>query len=569
MGEREPDAGAGGPGAAPQGDAALDLLEQVFAGAPVGLALMDTDLRYQRINGRLAEINGAAREDHIGRTPAEVIGPLGDEIVQRLRTVVTTGRPLDGVILGGRTPAEPGDDRSWVASYFPVTGGDGAVVGVGAVIAETTAQLTAVRRERDARATAEALVRASTAVSASMDPEDVLEALVRTSLPVFGDWCSVHVRTPGEEPRLAAVGHHDPARVPLARAVAERQGHREDGRVARTIATGRAMIYERISDAELEAAADDQEHLEQLRALGLVSGAVVPLAARGRVLGAMTVGFAESGRGYDSYLLQALEVLARQAALALDNAQLFAERVEIAHALQQSLLPRELPAIPGVDLAVRYRPAGRSNEVGGDCYDVFGDGPYAFMVADVVGKGPQAAALTALVRHTLRAAHLRGDDPVSALGLVNEALLAAPLPSRLCTAICGLLEVRPDGLALRIACAGHPPPLVRRAGGAVEEVGVGGLLLGVATDAEFEEVEVVLAPGDALVLYTDGATELRGADPRLGERLLREQLARPGRPSALELVEGVERAALVASEGDLRDDMALLALRADGETDRT
>jgi serine phosphatase RsbU (regulator of sigma subunit) len=148
-----------------------------------------------------------------------------------------------------------------------------------------------------------------------------------------------------------------------------------------------------------------------------------------------------------------------------------------------------------------------------------------------------------------------------ALGLVNEALIAAELPGRFCTAVHGHIRRGGDRVRIEIASAGHPPPLVLRRGGAVDMIDIPGLLLGVARDAEFGHAEVALDPGDTLLIYTDGATELHGVDPAEGERLLHDQVASSVGWSAQEIVEGVERRALVASGGGLRDALALLALQ--------
>jgi serine phosphatase RsbU (regulator of sigma subunit) len=281
------------------------------------------------------------------------------------------------------------------------------------------------------------------------------------------------------------------------------------------------------------------------------------------VLGAITLAMGPSGRSYGPDLEEAAQSLAAGAGLAVDNARLFAEQTEVARALQQTLLPSELPYVAGVDLAARYRASGRSNQVGGDFYDVFeaGDGEWAFVIGDVVGKGAEAASITSLVRATIQAAVLHGDDSAAALGLVDEALRRRP-SVQFCSAIHGRLHTDADGVVMRLLAAGHPPPLIVRAGGAVEAVEVAGTLLGVSPAPAFGEAEARLAPGDALLLYTDGATELRGHDPWRGETVLRETLlASAGRPVS-EIVERVEHQALVLSGGELRDDLALLGFGA-------
>ena len=214
-------------------------------------------------------------------------------------------------------------------------------------------------------------------------------------------------------------------------------------------------------------------------------------------------------------------------------------------------------------LAARYRASGRSNDVGGDFYDVFeaGAGAWALVIGDVVGKGAEAAAITALVRATLQAAVLRGDGPRAALALVDEALRRRPGVA-FCSAVHGRMRAVDGGVEVLLLAAGHPPPLVLRADGTLEEVGARGTLLGVSAEPEFGEELVRLEPGDVLLMYTDGATELRGGDPWRGEQALRDAVRAGAGSAPAELLERVEREALVLSGGELRDDLALLAVAA-------
>ena len=215
-------------------------------------------------------------------------------------------------------------------------------------------------------------------------------------------------------------------------------------------------------------------------------------------------------------------------------------------------------------LAARYRASGRSNDVGGDFYDVFeaGDGEWALVVGDVVGKGAQAAAITALVRATLQAAVLRGDGPHAALALVDEALRRRPAIA-FCSAVHGRIRAVGGGVEVLLLAAGHPPPL-RAARAAAARGGRRERARCSASrrSPSFGEALVRLEPGDILLLYTDGATELRGDDPWRGEQALRDTVRAGAGSGPAELVERVERAALVLSGGELRDDLALLAVAA-------
>jgi GAF domain-containing protein/stage II sporulation SpoE-like protein len=177
--------------------------------------------------------------------------------------------------------------------------------------------------------------------------------------------------------------------------------------------TGQIELLEEISDAEVEALARDPQHALLLRALGLRTSLVVPLHARGRTLGALTLVLGDATRRFSDGDVTLARALAARAALHIDNARLYSERSHIARTLQRSLLPARPPAVPGLDVAARYRAAGDENEVGGDFYNLFplGGARWQAMIGDVAGKGPEAAAVTSLACHTLRAAAMQGLSP--------------------------------------------------------------------------------------------------------------------------------------------------------------
>jgi serine phosphatase RsbU (regulator of sigma subunit) len=288
------------------------------------------------------------------------------------------------------------------------------------------------------------------------------------------------------------------------------------------------------------------------------------MTSRGRTLGALTLATDLSGRRFDSHDLELAEELARRCATAVDNARLFSERAYIARTLQQSLLPIELPDIPGIEAAARFRPIGEGNEVGGDFYDLFESGGrgWTVVMGDVCGKGPDAAAVTALARYTLRAAAMRERLPSRSLGLLNEALLRQRSDRRFCTVAYAYLEPLAEGARVGFASGGHPLPLLLRADGTVEEVGVPGTLLGVVPDPNFEDRSLAMGPGDALVLYTDGVIEARaGNGHSLDEGRLADVVRDCAGAGADTIAARVEDAALEAQDGSPRDDIAVLVLR--------
>jgi serine phosphatase RsbU (regulator of sigma subunit) len=194
--------------------------------------------------------------------------------------------------------------------------------------------------------------------------------------------------------------------------------------------------------------------------------------------------------------------------LAADNARLYDEQRQIAETLQLSLLPQHLEPPPGGDVAARYWPAGEASLIGGDFYDAFriDERRWGVVIGDVCGKGIDAAAITGLVRHTLRAAARTESSPVAVLGEVHLALLDHR-PSTFCTVCFLYVSVGDDGRqTLTVSLGGHPPPLLRRANGEVTEIGRPGSLLGMFDPVLFEST-VDVEPGDTLVFYTDGLTD--------------------------------------------------------------
>jgi serine phosphatase RsbU (regulator of sigma subunit)/anti-sigma regulatory factor (Ser/Thr protein kinase) len=250
------------------------------------------------------------------------------------------------------------------------------------------------------------------------------------------------------------------------------------------------------------------------------------------------------------------------------NALLYEREHEIAQTLQRSLLPPRLPDIKGVEASASFRPAGEGNEVGGDFYDLFeaGEGAWAIAIGDVCGKGAEAAAVTALARYTLRATALHERRPSRVLALLNEALLRHEPADRFCTVIYAVFESDGAGHGrVELAVGGHPAPLVVRANGQVEKIGVSGSVLGVLPDPHLVDQSIRLDPGDTLLLYTDGVTEAQAPERILGANDVAAAIeqAQPHGPAAV--VRCVEDTALANDATAPRDDIAILALTMVGD----
>jgi serine phosphatase RsbU (regulator of sigma subunit) len=411
------------------------------------------------------------------------------------------------------------------------------------------------------------LARAGGLLAESLDYPKTLTAVTNLVVPQLADWASVEILEPDGSVQSLAVSHVDPEKVAFAKEFRRRRPPDLSAPtgVGHVITSGRAELVPEITD-EMIAAIDDPEVKGLVRELRLRSVMIVPLAARGRTLGAMTFVWAESGNTYTSADLAFAQTFAARIALVIDNARLFRDRDHIARTLQQSLLPPEPPAIEGVDLAARYRPSGEGIDVGGDFYDAFdiGDGEWTVALGDVCGKGPDAAALMGMVRHTIRAAAIRERAPARVLATVNAAVGRQTSEDQFCTAVAARLRPQEGQIIVWICVAGHPPPVVLRGDGSLHWIRGAGALLGVFDDAQLADDELRLTPGDTLILYTDGVTEERGAQGALGEDGLAALLEGAAGAAASEIVDRIERAVLAHGSGEPRDDIAILAVRATG-----
>jgi serine phosphatase RsbU (regulator of sigma subunit)/anti-sigma regulatory factor (Ser/Thr protein kinase) len=295
-----------------------------------------------------------------------------------------------------------------------------------------------------------------------------------------------------------------------------------------------------------------------------------PLVARDRSLGLFVIGRPREGELARESLELAAD-LTRRVALTLDNARLYSEQRQANSALQRSLLPPELPSIPGVDVAAGYEATGEGNEVGGDFYDVFeaAAGRWRFAIGDVCGKGPEAAAVTGLTRHALRILAREGHDIPTVLERLNSLIVDEESRAPFVTLVHGELIPEPSaapgagGFTVSLVCAGHPPPLVLRAGGEVEAAAGSQPLLGVLGDVTFERSLVRLAPGDLLLCVTDGVTERRSSGRLLDDDDgLRYLLADCSGLNAGSVVARIQRAVHEFGSGPPADDVALLVFRA-------
>jgi serine phosphatase RsbU (regulator of sigma subunit) len=326
------------------------------------------------------------------------------------------------------------------------------------------------------------------------------------------------------------------------------------------------VIRELAEVGVLQQVAQSDEHERFMRDAGYTRAAVFPMIARGRTHGAISFLQLHGDAHYDPSLVAVLEDLAGRAALALDNARLYAERAQIARTLRRSLMPASLPEIPGLELASYFRPSEAGGEMSGDFYDVFADhdGGCWLVVGDVCGKGPEAAALTGFVRYTIAAYARRERSPRAVLSQVNQAMLDHDhLHGRFATAILARLQSSGSQVEATVALAGHPAALLTRsADGTAHELGDRGALLGVFPDARIGEIATVLWPGDSLVLYTDGLPEAHAPAYLPAESMIEKLQAAPP-TSAHDSIGAL--LSLIDPHHNARDDIAILSARVRAE----
>ncbi|MEV7780818.1 SpoIIE family protein phosphatase [Kitasatospora sp. NPDC088351] len=419
-------------------------------------------------------------------------------------------------------------------------------------LAVESTRLTELERLR--RGSLSFLVEASDLLAGTLEHEQTLALMAQMAVPTLAAWCAVYTNGDhGAPASLAFVLHEDEDRIDPLRALLDKTPAPDSG------PTHGVRFWP--APVETARASGLTDHPELSGLLG--ETVVLPLTARNRVIGLLALG-TPAGVRFRQEILELAEDLSRRAALALDNSRLYSERTATSQALQRSLLPPELPEIPGVEVDVYYQAAGEGNEVGGDFYDLFTirEGTYGFAIGDVCGTGPEAASVTGLARHSLRLLAREGLDAPQVLSRLNAAILDEGSRSRFLTLLYGELTPRPDGSTeLSLVCAGHPLPLRLRTDGRVDRAATPQPLLGVMDELELTAEHLVLAPGEVLLCVTDGVTERREGRRMLGDDGLAEVLTGCTGLTAGAVALRVQRAVERFAPEPPSDDMAILTLR--------
>jgi PAS domain S-box-containing protein len=471
-----------------------------------------------------------------------------DLVATRLRAAELPFRELLRVIT-----AFDGRERWLMVTSEAIRGPDGAIL----YAVTTMEDVTETKRSELGH---RLLARTGELLAATTDYRATLQRVAELAVPGFADWCAVNLLSEDGLIEQVAVAHADPERREVGVRLRERHPIRidDESRLAQVMRGGQPQRYQ-VTEEELGRIAVDEEHLRLLSGATMGDVVAVPIRAGERLVGVLAFVNGPRRSVFDEGDLTLAVEIGSRAGMAIENARLSEMRKEIADALQQGLMPPDLPRMTGWEVATMYKPAGELNEVGGDFYDAFEvENGWMIVVGDVVGRGARAAALTALARHTIHTACTLNGDPRQALSILNDRLRARE-EQPLCSVAIVVLSNAGNGMGAEAVAvsAGHPLPLVLR-GSVVEEACGPGPMLGALAEADWRLNLVVLEPGDQLVLYTDGVTDARARGEIFGEERLREHLRGAEDPAAA--VARIEAGLAEFTAGPIADDAAAVAV---------
>jgi PAS domain S-box-containing protein len=432
--------------------------------------------------------------------------------------------------------------------------GDGQTIAAVTMIENVTAVKTAEVYTR-------VLAESGRILASSLDYQQTLRNVAQVAVPAFADWCMVELIDGGGRREQIVIADRDPAHRQMAVRMRDLEPAEigPEQAVGRVIASGESVLFFDVTDEHLTRVSQSEKQLKILRALQIRSAIVVPMRVPSRTIGAMSFFTSQSRRRLTDEDVGLAEQLGRRAAVAVENSRLHTQLAEVAQTLQHSLLPSELPDVPGWEIAALYRPAKVEQpiEVGGDFYEVIetGEGCLA-LIGDVTGHGVAAATVTSLMRHGARFTSRLEPDPVAILRRLDDELRRRN-GSAMCTALCAALH---DG-SLVMCSAGHPPALIVDRAGTVIEAPAPGPLLGAFVDGTWHQERMSVSSDELMLMYTDGVTETMGDTERFGAARLRRLLSEHAGASPGQLLAALDETLEEFREGMATDDVAALALR--------
>ncbi|UGQ09441.1 SpoIIE family protein phosphatase [Yinghuangia sp. ASG 101] len=553
-------------------EADLAIREALFDQSPIGVGIFDTDLRYVAVNEALVAMSGVSAEEHLGRTIDEIMPGIDTARVRTIQQrVLDTGEPVVDSRIFGPAPADGGPRTVWSLSYNRLQARGGKTLGVSCSLIDVTERHYAMVKVDAARKRLALLNEAGTRIGATLDIPRIAEELAASVVPGFADLAAVDlldvVMTGDEIPPGA---HGDTTVMYRAASRGARPGrytdelleqgsrlvYSADSTFGRCLRGGGSYLVQNLQDEMYEELIHDPARAASARTLGLHTLVVVPLSARGVVLGTLLLARGEGRPAFDPDDLTLATELGARAAVSVDNARLYHRQRETAVMLQRSLLPQDVPEIPGIEVAHRYLPGSLVTEVGGDWFDVLplSGGRIGLVVGDVMGHGVHAAAVMGQLRTAVRT--LAGLDlpPHEVMGHLDDIVASL---GELHYATCVYVVYDPVARTCEFANAGHlPPVLVSPDGVPVVVEPPSGAVLGVG-GVPFEHMELRVDPGSVLVLYTDGLVETRDRDLDTGIGLLCAAVEEHHGP-----LEEASDAVIASLHKDLGfDDVALLMAR--------
>ncbi|RKE18853.1 SpoIIE family protein phosphatase [Streptomyces sp. TLI_171] len=538
---------------------------QLIDGTAAGIGVLDTELRYVYVNPALAAMNGVPAEQHLGRTIAQLLPDI-DAREDVLRAVLADGRPREVTSSGHTLAASGAERRYWHGAYHRLEA-DGRPIGLVGMVLEVTASRRQQHELEQARARLARLDTAATRIGTTLDVDTTCGELADFLVEHLADAATVellphpdsrHARPHADGSRRLrrAAMAADPELIGQVRQFGDRGeyvDYQPGSAIPRCLASGRPIIENLLSDEELGRSAPNTARVALYRAIGIHSGMIVPLTARGQRIGTVTLMRAGASPGFTEDDAVAAQDLAGRAAITLDNARRYSREHDVAVDLQRAMLAEPGRPHPDIDVAFRYRPAGTSALIGGDWYETVAlpDGRTVLAIGDVMGHGIEAAAHMSHYQAMLRAMALL--EPTADRLLARMDVLACEVhdyrPST-----CLAVYAEPARGRYSFASAGHLPPAVVRPDGGVSLIPVEpGPPLGTGLKG-YAPSTVVLPPDHTLLLFTDGLVERRDEDiDRSLARLAALRL--PAGASPARLLDAV----LAGAPAPTEDDIALLA----------
>ncbi|MGX2994752.1 SpoIIE family protein phosphatase [Streptomyces sp. JNUCC 64] len=557
--------------------------QAIFGQSPFGFVLFGTDLRVQHANRQFTAAFGGPAEDHRGRTVHDYLPrPEADRMAAALRRVLETGEAVTDMQLVGAVPGSS-DRHHWSVNLYRVYSGGGHPIGVAGLGTDVTRRHAAAREAAQSRRNLALLNEAGARIGNSLDIEATARELLDVTVPGFCDLAAVDLYQGLLDGEGAAPGPWSAAdtgsgsgtlrRVAYASAVADAPF--ADGRAPVKVGTTHHFDF---ASPFASALRSGRPRLVDGEPGGLIrSTLAVPMIAHDTVVGVVQFTRTKGSEPFTDRDRSLAGELAARTAVSMDNARLYRREHQRALLLQRSLLPPDNPVAAGLDIACRYLPGNAANEVGGDWFDVIELPGHrtALVVGDVMGRGLRAAVAMGELRTAVRTLALLDLEPAEVLAALDEVARGLGTPggvrqatrtprdadlSEVYLATCVYAVYDSVTRRCTFANAGHLPPVVVEPGESAMMLDVPpGMPLGVGGEP-FEEVEVELAEGALLALYTDGLVESRDHALDEGLQAFLGALTEPARP--LEDVCDHVLGTLDTRHGE--DDIALVMARVQG-----